>query len=434
MEASLHDGMPNHRGIPLLNMVMSLSDAMDLVNPAVIDHHKQVAYIAQCIAREIGLSSEDRADVLWAGLLHDAGAFSLKERMEFLEFEADDAHRHGELGYRLMSGFEPLVTASQFVRFHHVRWNGGEGSTFAGCPVPLGSHIIHLADRIAVAAGPADGVLSRVDDVVTRVRAQSGKMFVPELVDAFAGLAGTYCFWLDAKSSSIRRIIENLDVSVTVRLDMDTLLSAATVFCRLIDFRSRFTSTHSRGVAATAKTIGRYAGLPEKNQEMLEVAGCLHDLGKLAVPLELIEKPGQFTPQDFDVMRIHPYHTFRVLENIEELREINFWASCHHERLNGSGYPFCYHASDLPAEARIIAVADVFTALREDRPYRPGMSERAALGILRDMVDDRLLDGEFASLLRIHFDEVDATRASIQSGAKAEYRLLWSEPSESDAC
>lgn len=428
------DGVTDDRGIPLLNMVMALSDAMDLVNPAVINHHKQVAYIAQCIAREIGLSSEDQADVLWAGLLHDAGAFSLKERMDFLDFEADDAHRHGELGFRLMTGFEPLNNASRLVRFHHVRWNGGEGEGFTGCPVPLGSHIIHLADRVAVAGGPADGILSRVKDVVTRVRAQSGLMFVPELVEAFTGLADKYCFWLDATSSSVRRLIENLDVSTTVRLDMKTLLSVATVFCRLIDFRSRFTSTHSRGVAATAKVLGTYAGLPEKNRQMLEIAGYLHDLGKLAVPLELIEKPDQFGPNDFDVMRIHPYHTFRVLENIDELGEINFWASCHHERLNGTGYPFCYQGNDLPIEARIIAVADVCTALREDRPYRPGMTKQAALQILDDMAEDQLLDGDVVSLIKTDFDELDAARSSVQAAATAEYRLLWAEPSNPAAC
>ena len=112
--------------VSLMDMIMSLSDAMDLVSTVVNGHHKRVAYIASSIAEELGMSKEEQRHLSIAGALHDVGAFSLQERLNALNFEITDfseslgLSKHAELGYRLINHFKPLDKITPNVRYHHV--------------------------------------------------------------------------------------------------------------------------------------------------------------------------------------------------------------------------------------------------------------------------------------------------------------------------
>lgn len=149
----------------------------------------------------------------------------------------------------------------------------------------------------------------------------------------------------------------------------------------------------------------------------MRLAGYLHDLGKLAVPAEILEKPGKLTREEFAVVRSHTYHTYRVLERIPGLETVNEWASFHHERLNGQGYPFHKDDTSLSLGARIMAAADVLTAITEDRPYRAGMSRDKAAQVLDSMVNGGSLDGEVVDLLKQNFDTVNVVRETVQRKA-----------------
>ncbi|OQA12619.1 MAG: Cyclic di-GMP phosphodiesterase response regulator RpfG [bacterium ADurb.Bin363] len=154
----------------------------------------------------------------------------------------------------------------------------------------------------------------------------------------------------------------------------------------------------------------------------MKVAGYLHDLGKLAVPTEILEKPGSLSYEDFSIVRSHTYYTYRTLENIAEFDIINNWASFHHERMDGRGYPFHLKKQDLSLGSRIMALADVFTALSEDRPYRKGMSPDRAMKIIEEMANNSSLDKNILSLLRDHFDEINTCRTYAQEAARKEYK------------
>jgi len=408
--------------IPLFDLITSLSTAMDLVSSAVVNHHKQVAYIAFSIGAELGLPTEQQNELVLAGALHDIGALSLKDRMDTLQFEVENPHQHAESGYLLLKMFEPLSSAAALVRFHHVPWNERGGSEFKGKQVPLGSHLLHLADRAAVLVNKQQEVLGQVKRVCERLLEHSGKMFMPEQVDAFMSLASREYFWLDIVSPSIGSILSNRARLATIELDMKGLLSLAKLFSQIIDFRSRFTATHSSGVAASAESLARLAGFSERECGMMRIAGYLHDLGKLAVPAEILEKPAKLTKDESDVIRSHTFYTYRSLEPISDLEVINAWASFHHERLDGKGYPFHHKGEDLSLGSRIMAVADVFTAITEDRPYRKGMTSDRALLLLQQMADNSALDCSIISQLRLHFDEVNSFRKAAQAAAVEEYQ------------
>jgi HD-GYP domain-containing protein (c-di-GMP phosphodiesterase class II) len=196
------------------------------------------------------------------------------------------------------------------------------------------------------------------------------------------------------------------------------------LFARIIDFRSPFTATHSSGVAACAETLAQLARRPQRECAQLRIAGLLHDLGKLAVPTEILEKPGPLSRRERSIVRCHTYYTYRTLSTIRELGEIAAWSGYHHERLDGSGYPFHKSGADIPLGARIVAVADVFTAIAEDRPYRQGMTDPRIREVLTAMVGRSSLDRELVELTLMNFSGMGEARRAAQQQAVAEYDAL----------
>ncbi|MBF0543035.1 MAG: HD domain-containing protein [Candidatus Riflebacteria bacterium] len=413
--------------IQLNHLVSSLSAAVDLVSPVLVNHHKQVAYTSFCLASELGIPMEEKSELVLAGLLHDIGAVSLKDRMDYLRFELEIPHQHSRLGYFLLRIFEPLSNVSKLIKYHHVFYEDGKGLEFEGNPVPKGSHILHLADRISVLFKFGISPLSQAQGIVDSIVSQDNRMFMPELTEAFRKVATRESFWLDLGSNNIAEFLQRRVRYRTIELDTEGLLKIGNIFRRIIDFRSPFTATHSSGVAASGKALGKLAHFSWSECRMLKIAGFLHDLGKLAVPTEILEKTGPLTKEEFNVVKAHTFFTYRVLESIEDLNTITSWGAFHHERLDGSGYPFHLGSENLHLGARIMAVADVFTAITEDRPYRKGMTSESALKVLIGMAKSKSLDGDLVELLKENYDEMNSIRNDAQADSINEYREFWSQ-------
>jgi len=139
------------------------------------------------------------------------------------------------------------------------------------------------------------------------------------------------------------------------------------------------------------------------------------------VPVEIIEKPGRLTADEYNVIFSHPFYTYRALQRISGLATVNNWASSHHERLSGRGYPRRLAAGDLQPGARIVAVADVFSAIMEERPYKKKIDAESALKTVRHMADTGELDGEITGLLGADLGAMEAARAAASSAAEKEY-------------
>jgi len=411
--------MDREINVPLFDMVMSLANAIDLVSPALVNHHNRVAYVASSLASELGLSAIEQKDLMLAGALHDVGALSLKDRLDALAFEcsSETVSRHGAMSCALLRSFAPFADVAPMTRYHHTPWEGHEDGD-----IPRGSHLLHLADRVAVLVNRGNSLTGQSREIVERVTAQSGRKFGPQYVEAFTNLAARDSFWRELASPHIRSVLEERFRSAMVQLDMQGILNLARLFGQIIDFRSRFTATHSCGVAAIAEALSRQLGFNEQERCLIKAAGYLHDLGKLAVPSSILEKQGKLTEDEYSVMKGHAYHTFQVLEPVDALRVVNQWASFHHERLDGSGYPFNRAGRDISLEARIIAVADIFSALTESRPYRPELPNDDALQILRQMALDGALDHNVVGMLRLHYRELSHLRQEAELAAAKEYQ------------
>ncbi len=182
-----------------------------------------------------------------------------------------------------------------------------------------------------------------------------------------------------------------------------TYLQAITSLVRAMEAKDPYTGGHSTRVAETACELGRFIGLAPSDIQLLEWAGMMHDIGKIGVRDDVLQKTGRLTAEEFEHIKTHPVKSFNVLEPIDALQSILSAVRHHHEHYDGSGYPDGLRGEKIPFFARILQVADVWDALTSTRPYRASMSKEKAIEIMRQEAGhtmDPQLVKQFEALLR----------------------------------
>jgi len=185
---------------------------------------------------------------------------------------------------------------------------------------------------------------------------------------------------LTALGSEAAISIENARLYEDVRgLSIATIRSLATA----IDARDPYTRGHSDEVTRLAVQLARALGWSGADLEMLEFAALLHDVGKIAIPDAILRKAEPLTPDEWNISRLHPYHSAQIVKPVEPLQRIVPWIYHHQEKWDGSGYPDGLKGEAIPLAARIIAVVDAFNAMTTDRPYRRALSREQAIAELK---------------------------------------------------
>jgi putative nucleotidyltransferase with HDIG domain len=408
--------MIRHKQISMHRLVLSLSDALDYVCPKIADHQHRVTYIALSIAKQLGFSRMDLEDLFLGAALHDIGMIHAGNKVDnLLEPQSEQNDWHTETGYELLRCHELFTQAAPIIRHHHTPWNHGCGSHWNEEPIPIGSHIIHLADWIDQSINPKVNILHQSEDLISRICRKKHDEFHPDCVEAFLALAPTESFWLDCISHRMYSVLMQILDETLVQATDDTIQSIAVIFARMVDAMSRWTATHTAGVTATAVALADFMRFSLREQIYMRTAGLLHDLGKLSVPSHILDKPGPLTEQEWAWVKCHTYHTFRILETTGFPQQIIEWAAFHHERLDGKGYPFQHKGKNLTLGSRILAVADTYTALAEDRPYRAGVPPKKAVEIMFSMAVNGALDGDVVSMLERNLDRINHSRRQEQN-------------------
>ena len=203
----------------------------------------------------------------------------------------------------------------------------------------------------------------------------------PEIITRLAEAFGMMLVRLEARELQLERKIGELEESFarTRRILDGMVLSLVTT----LEYRDPYTAGHSRRVTDLACAIGRKMGFDADRMDGLRTAGLLHDIGKIAVPLEILSKPGKITDLEFNLIKIHPRVGHDILASIEFPRPVALFVLQHHRRFDGSGYPAPSDPdSELHLESRILAVADVVEAVASHRPYRPSLGMERALDVI----------------------------------------------------
>jgi len=413
----------------LWSSLTSVSRALDLNYSGIMSHHMRVAVITAKVSQALGLPRQEVTQACQAALIHDLGVSSWGERARLHRFEVDNPYEHALEGYRILVGAGGRQTGvsgrkaqgealflpyANIVLHHHDKWAGKNLTPVEGEGIPLEARIIHAADRLAVLLDEARPFNAQSEEILEALDRHRDRTFDPVVVDTMKDLARSESFWFDLEARFLPQSLATYspegaaDIS-RLRLGstqpvlssyLDTLEALARVFAEVVDRRSPYTQAHSRAVGECAFIMGKWMGLDEVACRELRVAGLLHDLGKMGVPEEILNKKGSLIREETCVVKCHPYLTYHLLENVRGFERIAKWAAFHHERLDGQGYPFRLDASKLPPEARIIAVCDVYAALSEDRPYRPGLPDDEVQRILDKMARDGALDKGVVALAK----------------------------------
>jgi len=169
------------------------------------------------------------------------------------------------------------------------------------------------------------------------------------------------------------------NIHALAQFDMATL----TAFARAIDANSPWTAGHSERVTALAVRIAHTMGLPDKDLQIVQRGGLLHDIGKIGTPPAILDKPGKLEVWENEVVHNHVQVGVRILEPIDTFHDLLGVVAQHHEHFDGSGYPAGLAGEQISLHARIVAVADAYDALISDRPYRTGVPEQKAIEVLK---------------------------------------------------
>ncbi len=406
--------------VNLGNLVLAFSDALDMAFPSLAAHQQRVAFIAWELAKQGNLSRERCENIFIAGLLHDIGALSIEEKKAVHDIDTYAFERHCIRGERLFQRSPWLASCAGLVRNHHLAWSASEEPRNA--PAAVDAQILHLADDLERHIDRGVYILNQVERLLDRLRALAGRELNPDIVDLFGELAGREEFWLDLSSPRLYALLGRKNALPQIELDMTGIKAFAGLLGMVIDFKSSFTATHSAGVSRSVALLSEIAGMTRAEIDLMEVAGLLHDLGKLVVPNAILEKPAGLTTAEMNVVKQHTYHTFAILNTIPGFQTIAGWAAYHHERLDGKGYPFKLPEGVIDQGARIMAVADLFTAIAEDRPYRKGMKKEAIRKILREQANLGMRDTRITKLLVDNMADIGKSVALEQEAAATFYR------------
>jgi len=399
------DERNEHFTIDLRDLVVALSEALGLVGGPIIDHGKRVAYLALTFGESLDLSPAESEDLRTAALLHDAGVSCTQVHKNLIQLDWEGAFEHCRDGAALLENFRPFARPAQMIFYHHTKWPQFQNLE-VDHRLALLANLIFLADRIDVMLDWRREIILNRDPIEGKIRELGQGFFNPDAVRIFLEKSRLEVFWLNLHPRHIARALAQFRPPEPEPFGLEDLEVVAGIFARIVDNKSSFTRTHSDGVAGLCDLFSRHLNLPAMTTQKLRIAGLLHDLGKLAVPDEILEKPSELTTEEFQIIKRHPFETYHILGGLPGLEDIRDWASFHHEKGDGSGYPFHLAQKALKLEHHIVALSDIIQALVADRPYRPGLSREHVLDILEHMAHQQPCLQPLTRIVKSEFDLV----------------------------
>jgi putative nucleotidyltransferase with HDIG domain len=421
-------------------VLAALSRALDLTEGQPLGHSVRACVIGMRLGQSIGLAEEELAALYYALLLKDAGCSSnaarmaalygsddqtIKPRLKIVDWDdrmrtaletwrntglnaslwsrvnyflgiareenvakeiiAARCERGADIARRL--GF-PASTV-RAIRSLDEHWNGkGYPDGKRGDEIPLLSRILNIAQTLEVFLA-RDGLVAAVDVL----RERRGRWFDPALVDEVLKWRRDGDWWHSIHTPNVEENVLSLEPAQRARtLDERGLDDVAQAFADIIDAKSPFTYRHSSTVAMYACAIGERTGFDAEQLRRTRRAGLLHDVGKVGISNRILDKNGPLGSDERTAIQKHPVYTWEILSRVTAFASFARQASTHHEKLDGSGYPWGIGSDEMDPMARALVVADIYEALTADRPYRAGMKVEDALGII-ERERGRKLDG-----------------------------------------
>ncbi|MCL2373682.1 MAG: HD domain-containing protein [Treponema sp.] len=377
------------------SFIKAISASLDSVEHEILgastNHGKRIAVLCAEMGKTLGKSPAEIMGIAACALLHDNAL------TEYIFATKVGGHydpimkKHCELGQRNVDALCPKTNVKDFVLYHHERADGKGPFGIREGEGPLEAELITIADSIDVTYHLQQVEQDDLPAIRGDIAAEAGKRYSAASVRALLEVLD-WPMILALKNDVIEKTAETAFIPWVVEIKTDTVFGLANFIAKIIDYKSVFTQKHSTQIANKAWFMGEYYNYDYEAKTELYLAAALHDIGKLDVPIAILEKPGKLTNEEFFIMKKHVSRTWEILKDIDGFQTLCGWASNHHEKLNGGGYPFGKKADDLDFNSRLIACIDVYQAVSEERPYHPARNHEETMGILRKMADADELD------------------------------------------
>ncbi len=372
------------------SLIEGLSYALDVAEKNYFSHSKHVAYTATMLAKELNMTKDEQKDLYFAGLLHDIGLGTSYEMLEHCIFGRD-----------IILKLPLNEKIAEYVYYHHEHVNGTGPFKLVGDEIPFEAQIICLANAFDIRFSKIKALDYETMGVMLKWIDDNQKFYFPEIIEALKRIIDKEVILLDYFNHEFNNIlIKKIDITGDI-LDYEGVKAYACAFSDIIDKRSPFTYRHSMGIADLVNKIVTKLGYDEEIQGKMHIAALLHDVGKLTISNDIIDKEGKLDPEERFEINKHTYYTRWILGQIEGFEDITEYASNHHEKLTGKGYPLQLEAQEIGELERIMTICDIFQALTEDRPYREPMPIEKVWGIIDSMVNQGELDKVLVEKIKV---------------------------------
>ena len=401
LDSRLYDEDPGAGPLRLSRgaILAPISRAFDLAERRRSGHAQRVAYVSMYLASEMELDPDHIEGAFFAGLLHDLGMAGAATAGVAPTGEAsgDSANwaeivktlnLHCEIGSRIVRRLGLGEDVARAVQHHHDCWDGsGMPGGLSGERLPVLARILAAADRVESLFDQEASPLALRRTAASEIAAMGGSELDPRIAEVMAELARDDGFWLGFYGEELEPTLVSLNYGGM--LEGTPLQEFIGVIADLVDSRNGRTPGHSRRVADMAGRLAEARGIPAVRTELVRTGAMLQDIGTLGVPIALLHKPDILNVDEMATMQLHPTYARDILSEIPRLGPAAWWVACHHERVDGKGYPGMLEGAEVPVEAQIIGICETFEALTNDRPHRQAMSAADAFDIIRGLAGQR---------------------------------------------
>lgn len=336
-----------------------LRKSFSILNPQLMHHSERTAYILyKMLLAEGRMNNQEMADYVLIALLHDIGTCKLEYIDHWAEYEKNDVWPHSIYGFLFLKYLSPLESKAEVVLYHHLDYN--KHYVIKSQYIKIAEYLF-MADKMDVVMS-MPGTLE--SDYLQKYR---NIKFSAEALALFLKANAQYKVLDNLKHDDYLKELDELIASVNFSEEYKRKFLQMLVY--IIDFRSEHTVIHTLATTIFAQELGEMMHLTAQEKYNLYYGALLHDIGKIAIPLSILEAPGRLTPKEMDIMKKHVEITDHILTGIvdDDVREI---AIRHHEKIDGSGYFRGLKGEQLTKPQRIVAVADIISALYGKRSYK----------------------------------------------------------------
>ena len=381
------------------SLIKAIATALDIVEGELLgastNHGKRIAVLCAKMGKLLGKTQEEISALAICALFHDNALteYILSERIG--EQHNTAMKKHCEYGQRNVESLCLKTDVKNFVLYHHERADGkgifgiheGEG--------PIEAELITIADSVDVSWHLQRQESEQLSAIHAMISGACGNQFSKKASQLMLQVLDKPTL-MSLRDDAIKETLATAFPPWTVEIEADAIFGLAGFVAKIIDCKSEFTQRHSDQIANKAWFMSGYYNYSQEERAQLYLAAALHDIGKLATPTAILEKPGKLSDDEFSIMKDHVRVTWDLLKDIEGFKDIGTWAADHHEKLDGTGYPHGKKEDEQDFNSRLLACIDIYQAVSEERPYHPKRSHAETMQILNKIADSGKVDSKIA--------------------------------------